>query len=221
MSVVVGSVCHPALEQLQAYWQHAGLQKIGPLRVLCNSDLPITNLTHQPEHIGIDRLAVAVAAHAIQLPGTSAMVVDFGTAITVDLINSEGAFEGGAILPGIGLAAASLAQGTDALPALSDRITKLLFGKSPPSVGKSTEGAIEAGLYWGTLGALRELIARHADSLTSAPQVLVTGSTSPEIARLLNSPHYTVRYIPHMVLAGLALTADDLLRSDSSQEPTS
>ena len=64
-----------------------------------------------------------------------------------------------------------------------------------------------AGLYWGVVGAVREVIARQRDTLAQPPQVFVTGSASPEVARLLGSPDYTVRYVPHLVLSGLAIAA--------------
>jgi type III pantothenate kinase len=175
------------------------------IRALCGSDLPIENLTRFPDRVGIDRLAAAVAANRLRRDGGAAIVVDFGTAITVDLITATGAFAGGAILPGIGTQASSLRQGTDALP----EIVLDMEGKSPSAVGTSTDEAIAAGLYWGAVGAVRELIARQSDRLISAPQVFVTGGTSPEMARLVGSPDYTVRYVPHLVLSGLAIAVGD------------
>jgi type III pantothenate kinase len=173
------------------------------VRVLSGGDFKIENRTESPAGVGIDRLAAATAAEAIRRENTPAIVIDFGTAITVDLVSSDGAFEGGAILPGVGLAAEALHANTDALPVVRPR----LEGKSPPAVGKNTEDAIRGGLYWGAVGAVRELISRQRDGLVTPPQVLVTGSTSPDMARLLGSPEYTVRYMPHLVLAGLAMSA--------------
>ncbi len=198
--LVVGSVNRSGTKRLREFAEE---RDWGPWRELTQGDLPIANLTDEPNHVGIDRLAAAVAANAIRRPGRPAIVIDFGTAITVDLVNGDGAFEGGAILPGLALAAKALGDRTDALPTLSGRFD----GKSPPSVGKSTTAAIESGLYWGAVGSARELIARHTDRLAASPQVLVTGSTSPDLARLFSSPDRSVRYVPHLVLAGLALAA--------------
>ena len=168
--------------------------------------------------MGIDRLAAAVGANPLRRPETPAIVVDFGTAITVDLVTAEGEFAGGAILPGLRMQARSLHQGTASLPEITLELEGAssqdaagpivpLGSRSPAAVGTSTEGAIAAGIYWGGVGAVRELIARQSDRLVRRPQVFVTGSTSPEMARLLGSPEIAVRYIPHLVLSGLALAA--------------
>jgi type III pantothenate kinase len=194
--VVIGSVSPATTDRLRQ-----ALGERARVRVLRGEDLPIANLTRYPERVGIDRLAAAVGANRLRRPGGPLIVVDYGTAITVDLVTSEGEFAGGAILPGLGTQARSLRQGTAALP----EIVLDLEGKSPVAVGKDTEEAIAAGIYWGSVGAVRELIARQSDRLVIPPQVLVTGSTSPEMARLLGSPDLAVRYLPHLVLSGLAL----------------
>lgn len=198
---VVGSVNRQATETLVQFLRDQDDGDLNRVRLLAGGDLAIENRTKQPDRVGIDRLAAALAANAIRREATPAIVIDFGTAITVDLVSSDGAFEGGAILPGIGTSAHALDANTDALPAVHVELS----GKSPPPVGKDTSAAIYAGVYWGAIGAVRELIARQRDGLVAPPQVLVTGSTSPDMARLLGSPEYTVRYIPHLVLAGLAI----------------
>jgi type III pantothenate kinase len=200
---VVGSVNRPGANVLAEFLREYSGGAWNHLRQLTGSDFPIENRTDEPERVGIDRLATGVAANAIRRENTPAIVIDFGTAITVDLVSADGAFEGGAILPGVSTAADALHAKTDALPAVRPQ----LEGKSPPAVGTNTTAAIQSGLYWGAVGAVRELIARQRDGLVTPPQVFVTGSTSPDMARLLGSPEYTVRYIPHLVLAGLAIAA--------------
>ncbi|HEX3602235.1 MAG TPA: type III pantothenate kinase, partial [Lacipirellulaceae bacterium] len=121
-----------------------------PIRRLVYQDLPLEVRVEQPGRVGIDRLLAAVAANQLRDPGRAAIVVDLGTAITVDLIEPDGAFAGGAILPGIGTAGRALADQTDALPhVMLDHSTK-----PPLPLGESTQTAIEAGLYWGTVGAV-------------------------------------------------------------------
>ena len=72
----------------------------------------------------------------------------------MDLVGADGAFEGGVILPGFRLTAQALAAGTNLLPLAS------FTGEDqpPPVVGKNTEGAIRSGLFWGAVGAVREVI---------------------------------------------------------------
>ncbi len=199
----IGSVNRPGTAALQKFLREYDGGHWDNVRELVGGDLPIENRTNKPDRVGIDRLAAAVAACRFRRANTPTIVVDFGTAIKVDLVSNDGAFEGGAILPGVGTSAHALHTSTDVLPVVHLELNR----KSPPSLGKDTKQAIEAGLYWGAVGAVRELIARHHDGLVTGPRVLVTGSTSPEMARLLGSPDYTVRYLPHLVMAGLAISA--------------
>lgn len=204
--VAIASVNSPAAERfedaLATAARLAGTQ-IDSFR-LTGSALPIENRTHRPEAVGVDRLLGGVAANVLRRAGTPAIVVDLGTAITVDLIATDGAFEGGAILPGIGLSARALAAGADQLPETPfDELHE-----APDAVGRSTIEAIHAGLFWGSVGAVRELIARQRDRLTLPPQVLLTGGAAPSVARLLGGPDYTVRHIAHLVLAGIAIACD-------------
>ena len=133
-------------------------------------------------------------------PDRAAIVVDLGTAITVDLVEADGAFAGGAILPGVGMAGRALAEQTDALPHIV-----LEHSKTPPSpLGKSTKAAIEAGLYWGTVGAVGELISRLSAALPTQPDVFITGGAAGIVSKSLDRQH-RVRYVPHLVLAGIAI----------------
>ncbi len=79
-------------------------------------DVPLTVHVDQPECVGIDRLLAAYAANRLRQPQRAALVVDLGSAMTVDRVSPSGAFEGGAILPGISMGAHALAEETDALP---------------------------------------------------------------------------------------------------------
>src|SRR6185312_7996787 len=104
----------------------------------------------------------------------AAIIVDLGTAITVDLLEAGGAFAGGAILPGIATSARALDERTDALP----RVPLEFLDKPPVPLGKSTVSAIESGIYWGAIGAIRELIGQLAAPLKRAPDVFITGGAS-------------------------------------------
>ncbi len=180
-------------------------QDIGP-RWLTNTELPIEIRVDEPQRVGIDRLLAAVAANELRRANTPAIVVDLGTALKVDLLSADGAFCGGAIAPGIRMSARALCEQTDALP--ESELVEL--NESPPSVGTNTHAAIRSGLYWGAVGAVRELIARHRDGLTTPPQVFLTGGAAPAVAKLIGSPEYTVRYVPDLVLRGIAVAAEKL-----------
>ena len=157
--------------------------------------------------VGIDRLLAAVAANRIRRPDRPAVVADLGTAITVDLISGAGEFEGGAILPGIEMAARALHDYTDLLP----RIEMSELAEPPDALGKATEPAMRSGLYWGAVGSVRELIWRMVGDGRSEPVLFVTGGAGPMVAKLL---HEDAHHVPHLTLAGIAISADWLCRAD-------
>jgi len=170
-----------------------------PTRTLTYQDVPLTIRVEEPARVGIDRLLAAVAANRLRAPDRAAIVVDLGTAITVDLVEADGAFAGGAILPGIGMAGRALAEQTDALPHVV-----LEHAEAPPTPpGKSTTAAIQAGLYWGAVGAVGELISRLSAGLPMQPDVFITGGAARAVADSLEQRR--VQFVPHLVLAGIAL----------------
>src|SRR5262249_49663366 len=126
------------------------------------ADLPlVVNLDH-PDRVGIDRLLDAVAANVLRAPEQAAIVIDSGTATTVDLVSAAGAFEGGATLPGLELGARALHQYTALLPLID--VPKMLEQPRVAPLGKDTPRAMESGLWHGQVGAIRELTARLAES---------------------------------------------------------
>ena len=169
---------------------------------LTTQDIPLAIRVEKPERVGMDRLVGAVAANRLRRPKRAAIVIDLGTAVTVDRIDADGAFAGGAILPGIAMAARALHDHTDALP----HLPVALSGAPPAALGKSTEGAIEAGLFWGTVGAVHELIQRLSESDSAEPDIMVTGGDSAVLAKiLLERANQHVRHVPHLVLSGIAV----------------
>lgn len=210
---VIASVCPPAEQALLdalATWAERDGGEVS-LTSLRADDVPLDVGVAAPDRVGIDRLVAAAAANRLRKPTTPAIVIDIGTAITVDLVTADGLFGGGAILPGPTLAGRALAERTAFLPEISPGD----LDSSPDAVGANTEEALLAGLYWGTVGALRELIARQRDRLTTAPQVFLTGGASPAFARLIGGPDYTVRYVSSLTLSGIALAAAERSESPS------
>lgn len=169
-------------------------------RLLASFDLPLEIALERPDMVGIDRLAGAVAANILRSADRAMAVVDLGTAIKVDMIGQTGAFLGGAILPGIGTSARALHEFTDLLPLLNmESLTE-----PPPAIGASTLDAMRSGLYWGAIGAARELIDQFGRVQGQTPQVLLTGGAAASVAGLIAS---SAVYVPHLVLAGIALSA--------------
>lgn len=130
-----------------------------------------------PRTIGADRLANAAAA--VKLGKLPAIVVDFGTAVTFDVIDAKGSYLGGIIAPGLPIAAKALHERTALLP-----LTKIQ--KISSSVGKSTEEAIRIGLLLGAVGLVREAVARitRENFKGKKPYVIATGGDAELVARL-------------------------------------
>ena len=171
---------------------------IGSTTLLTAADLPLKVELPQPDRVGIDRLLGAVAANALRPADRAAIVVDLGTAITVDLVSASGTFQGGAILPGLMTSAKALHQFTDLLPLLEE------LDAAPEAVGKSTVEAMRSGLFWGAVGGIRELVSRYSEDMEITPVAFVAGGSSHVVAHLLGRE---ARHEPQLTLAGIALSA--------------
>lgn len=180
-----------------------------PLSVLEDRTLlPISIDVDAPERVGWDRLLNAVAAQRLRQPDQAAIIVDSGTATTVDFVNAAGAFCGGAILPGIGMSARALNHYTALLPLIpAPEVTST----TPETIGRNTVDAMRSGLYWGHVGAVRELVGRM---LSGAPSsvVIVTGGAGGAVIPHLNA----IQVAPHLPLQGLVLTVDGEERRNES-----
>jgi type III pantothenate kinase len=194
----VSSVNRPLWERLLDWHARRGLRPAP--RLLALADLPLRVDVEFPEKVGLDRLATAVAADWLRTPARPAVVVDAGTALKVHALSAEGVFLGGAILPGLRLASESLHANTDRLP----RVPVSTNDVPPAAIGRHTEAAIRSGIYWGAVGAVRELLARMRVELAADPQVFITGGDAAGLAPLID---HDTRFVPHLCLAGIALIA--------------
>jgi type III pantothenate kinase len=166
-------------------------------QVLTYHDMSLAIRAEQPERVGIDRLAACVAVNALRESDRPAIVVCAGSAVTINLVAADGGFEGGAILPGFLMGARALA-GADQLPEVL-----LSPNEPPPPLGKNTEAAIRSGLFWGAVGAVREIVERYAEDYRR-PQVFVTGGDLQRLAPLVSAD---ARFVPNLVLSGVAVAA--------------
>ncbi len=145
-------------------------------------DLGIAVNIDRPEQAGADRVVNAVGAQVHhQLP---AVILDFGTATTLDLVGADGAYEGGIIAPGVALSIEALERAAAQLPKLELRA----FGDDLPVLGKNTVAAMESGVFWGYVSMIEGLLARlrSADAPASADMpAIVTGGLAPLFARHL------------------------------------
>ncbi len=120
----------------------------------------------KPSEIGADRLVNAVAvAQRYSMP---AVVIDFGTATTFDVIDSRGAYLGGVIAPGVNLSMEALHMAAAKLPKVDIRKTQSV-------IGTDTVSAMQSGIYWGYVGMIEGTLARIAAELDGKPAVIATG----------------------------------------------
>jgi len=201
LSWSIGSVNRPAATRLIDWLcRHRSDE---PITLLAAGDLLLEVRLDRPDMVGIDRLLDAVAANRLRRPGHQAVLVDVGSAITVDLVSPEGEFLGGAILPGLAMSARALHTFTDLLPEVE--IAEL---ETPlPPLGTATVPAIQSGLFWGAVGAVRELIARLTADRSAPVDVFLTGGAGPAVAELIGD---AARHVPHLTLQGIAVAGKGL-----------
>ncbi|MEQ9406382.1 MAG: type III pantothenate kinase [Fuerstiella sp.] len=199
----------PVRDQLLHAWPADAAQ---PGVVLSAADVPVPLDVDQPATVGIDRLLTAYAASRIFATGQPVIVVDSGTATTINLVTHEGVFRGGSIFPGLRLSAHALHDYTARLPLIdTDAIADKVSETEAPIPGRSTEQAMISGLFWGQLGAIRELRARLARVAMGQykeaqdPVCLVTGGGGRQLSEHL-LPCF---YVDSLALHGLALLASD------------
>jgi type III pantothenate kinase len=169
------------------------------VHVIDRQDLPVVVRVDFPERVGLDRLAAAVAANVLRATNTPAIVIGAGSAITVNLIAKDGAFEGGVILPGFRMSAEAL-YGADLLPLAVLEPNN----EPPPLIGKNTEDAIRSGLFWGAVGAVREVVKRMSEPLSKEPNIFVTGGDLRQFTQYLGDQ---ATFVPDLVLSGIAVAA--------------
>jgi len=188
--IFASSVVPGATKILKTAFPHA--------KILSGSaPLPIPLKYPKPSEIGADRIANAIALHA--LGKYPAMAVDFGTAITIDILDHEGAYVGGVIAPGWQSMLHYLHEKTALLPLVK------LIGKPPP-IGKNTKQAICSGVYYGFIGLVQNIIKNSVQHLATPPQLIVaTGGDSSWISK--NIP-LIQKTIPNLTLNGLGIYAD-------------
>ncbi|MEM6782954.1 MAG: type III pantothenate kinase [Bacteroidota bacterium] len=173
---------------------------VTPVAVRADGPLPIGMAYETPRTLGADRVAAAAAAHVLY--GRDAVgaarpviVIDAGTAVTLEVVDAGGTYLGGAILPGLRLQRSALARGTAQLPAVPP--------VAPPSaIGTTTTTALQAGIVLGLIGALDGLLTRTITQLEGGPVVVATGGSAPLLARHLDRIDTLA---PHLVLQGVRL----------------
>jgi type III pantothenate kinase len=167
ISSVVPELNETFIELCESYF------KVTPVFVSHDFNFGFINRYNPPESVGIDRLITAFAG--VEKYGKPLIVCGFGTATTIDAVNSNNEYLGGIITAGMNLLADSLPQRTSKLP-------QILLQKPTKVIGNSTVSAIQAGVYFGYIGLVDGLIRRIIDELGEKPKVIATGGLANLIA---------------------------------------
>ncbi len=195
ISGVEGAVLASVVPDLTPIWIHVCQTVLGRPPVLFSAALcPEISIAYDPPHeVGADRLADVLAVHCLYtLP---ACIVDFGTATTFDAVAGDGTYRGGAIAPGLQIAANALFQHTALLP-------KVDLAPPPQAIGSNTRHALQSGLFWGYTSLVEGMIQHFRADLGSDMTVIGTGG----LARIFRD-HTRIfdHYAPWLTLEGLRL----------------
>ncbi|MFI4859984.1 MAG: type III pantothenate kinase [Phycisphaerales bacterium JB063] len=163
-------------------------------RVERDMPIPVGRQLDREAIVGEDRLLNAAAAY--DKLKQSCVIVDAGTAMTVDLVDGEGTFHGGAIVPGAQLMLDALGQRAAQLPEIELR-------KPEEVVGHNTAEAMLSGVFYGMRGIVRELVEQYATETGQFPLVLATGGDAQVLFRDCD---IVERVVPDLTLWGIAVT---------------
>jgi type III pantothenate kinase len=164
------------------------------------SDFSLKIKYNPPSSVGIDRMVAASAA--VHKYGKPCIVCDFGTATTIDAVNSGGEYLGGTIAPGMNVLADALFEKTSKLP-------KIEIKKPESVIGNSTVASIQAGIYFGYVGLVDGIIRRMIEELGEKPKIIVTGG----LAGLIVESSELIETIDEtLILEGLRLIYEKIIK---------
>jgi len=143
-------------------------------------EYPIKINYENPQEVGADRIVNSVAA--LKLVKPPIVVIDLGTAITFDVINEKGEYEGGAIFPGIDSSVSALFSKTAKLP-------KVNIQETISVIGKSTQKSIQSGIFYGYVSLIEGIVKRIKNELQKEPNIILTGGHSEIITKGLAINH--------------------------------
>lgn len=184
---------NPEAERAFRNWLNSRWDKV-ILRIPGDVPIHLPVLVKNPDKVGVDRLLNALAA--FQRTGTTTVVVDAGTAITIDVISRKGEFLGGVIAPGLESLKEALHRRTALLPRVSVQ-------RPQGIIGKDTKDAVRSGLYWGMVGTVEKITKKLIEELGEKPVILATGGDAELFA---NEMQLIEEIVPYLTLEGI-LTA--------------
>lgn len=159
-----------------------------------NLKIPIKNCYSNPKQVGQDRLACAYAVK--KQYGCPAIVIDFGTALTIDIVSAKGEYKGGMIVPGISLSLKALREHTALLP-------KVNFRSPHTLIGRNTQESILSGMFHGYVALIDGVVKKIKKELKVKPVVILTGGYGKLMGKHLRPA--IDKFDPHLIFKGLFL----------------
>lgn len=235
-TVAIASVNDPIADRLETALTRGGPDPVSVLRFGRDMPIPILNALADDSTVGQDRLLDALGAFARS--GQACIVIDAGTAVTVDFVDGEGVFQGGAIAPGMAMMFKALHEHTAALP-LVTAAPELIAGVSgDPSragneggegesdaaiaganaltpFGKDTRSAIAIGVASSLRGLVHLLVDKYAEFYEAYPRVIATGGDAP---MLFEHDPIVEAIVPDLTLIGMLAAVQKLEELDGEEE---
>ena len=191
--VMLASVNPPVAERVEAFAKET-LKAYKVLRVERDINIPIGRQLDPEALVGEDRLLNAAAAFDVLKQAV--VIVDCGTAITVDFVDGAGTFHGGAIAPGATMMLKALREHTAQLPEVTP-------ARPAEVIGHNTIEAMRSGMYHGLRGMVKELTEQYAEVAGTYPMIVVTGGDAP---LLFEGDELIDRIVPQLTIIGMAAT---------------
>jgi type III pantothenate kinase len=196
--IVISSVVPSSVPILNAFCERYLL--LTPLWINPDSVKQLMPIRYNnPNEVGADRIVNAVAA--FHKYATALIIIDFGTATTLDVISQKGEYLGGAIVPGVMISAEALFQKASRLPRVE------IFQAPAKVIGKDTIDSIKSGIIHGNAAMVDGMVERMTKEMDTIPRVIATGGLAPLIAGLST----TIEQVePSLTLDGLKLISNEL-----------
>lgn len=200
VSVVLASVNEPVAHAIERAIAASDLADLPQHRIGRDLPIPISATVDDPAAVGHDRLLNALGAHATTKQ--ACVIIDTGTAVTVDFVDGVGSFHGGAIMPGVQMMLDALHERAVSLPGV--RFT-------PPDdepFGTDTRSAMLLGVAQAVRGGAHSLIDRYAQHYDAYPQIIATGGNAAE---LFHSDDLVEHIVPDLQLIGIRIVCERLI----------
>ncbi|HEY5610466.1 MAG TPA: type III pantothenate kinase [Thermoanaerobaculia bacterium] len=191
---IVASVVPPLNQSI-----HEMIRKyfeIDPIFVEPGIKTGLSIVTENPLEVGADRIVNAVAA--FQIYGGPAIVVDFGTATTFDVISAKGEYRGGVIAPGLTIS-------SEALFARAARLPRVDLRRPAQLIGTNTVSSMQSGIYFGYLGLVDGILSRMKREVRGLRTIVATGGLA---SLLVHDSEHPMEIDPDLTLKGLKLIYD-------------